>query len=214
MLTVMEKRWLVVGIALDKVLAPVLREFVKQTMEQHYENLDKYCKILPMPCTLKTLTYRHVVTDPIFRPLKFGNVNNNHLKHRMHRANYNYRVSNSINLAKLYLPDYLANVSAFDESLDLSAILLLLTHQKLEPIYLVPDVPNSVQSSADDVRKNVRNMWARAYSTDWTDAVFNNCFSKLKTLVESLGLADEKKKRTLDELSYWQGRLVCSNKAG
>ena len=38
-----EKRWIVVGIAMNKVAAPVLRDAVKQGMDTHYGKLDNHC---------------------------------------------------------------------------------------------------------------------------------------------------------------------------
>ena len=38
------------------------------------------------------------------------------------------------------------------------------------------------QASADDVRENVRNKWGHIDVTEWTGALFNDCFDKLKTL--------------------------------
>ena len=66
-----EKRWIVVGIAMNKVAAPVLRDAVKQGMDTNYANLDRHCQLLHPPCTLKTLTHGVVRADPIFGRLKF-----------------------------------------------------------------------------------------------------------------------------------------------
>ena len=37
-----EKRWIVVGIAMNKVSAPVLRGAVKQGMDANFANLDRH----------------------------------------------------------------------------------------------------------------------------------------------------------------------------
>ena len=92
-----EKRWLVAGIAMNKVAAPVLRDFIKQGMDTHYTNLDTYCSGLATPCTVKTLTYHQVSADPCFEHLKFQNVNNNFQlygmkKKDLHKYNYNINV--------------------------------------------------------------------------------------------------------------------------
>ena len=119
-----EKRWIVVGIAMNKVAAPVLRDVVKKGMDTNYANLDRHCQLLHPPYNLKTLTRGVVQADPILKNLKFQNINNNHLVHDV--RNYNFKINSSVDLAKLYLPDYLAQFSAFDESLDMTAILRLL----------------------------------------------------------------------------------------
>ena len=100
-----EKRWIVVGIAMNKVAAPVLRDAVKQGMDTNYTNLDRHCQLLHPPCTLKTLTHGVVRADPILKNLKFQNINSNHLVHGV--CNYNFNISSSVDLAKLYLPGYI-----------------------------------------------------------------------------------------------------------
>ena len=202
-----DKRWIVVGITMNKVAAPVLRDAVKQGMDANYANLDRHCQLLHPPCTLKTLTHRVVQADPILKNLKFQNINNNdHLYGKCYR-NYNFSINDSVDLAKLYLPDYLAQFSAFDDSLDMTAILRLLGFRNYMPVTVFS--PHS-QASADDVRENVRNKWGHVDVTEWTDALFNDCFDKLKTLVRSLGLTADVEKNTLDQLDVWQTKGYCT----
>ncbi|KAL9979747.1 hypothetical protein ACROYT_G017455 [Oculina patagonica] len=209
-----EKRWLVVGIAMNKVAAPVLRDFVRQQMDTHYVN-NTYSRGLTAPCTLKTLTYHHVSADPNLRRLKFQNINNNLHSHGNHKTLYNYNINNSVDLAKLFLPDYLAEFSAFDESLDMSAILRMLGYSSPAPIFHSPVPLISIQSCADDVRENVRNNWGHCNVTHWTEVLFNDCFFKLETLVKSLGLTAGIEKTTLDQLSDWKtkGCQLCMGHA-
>ena len=194
-----EKRWIVVGIAMNKVAAPVLRDAIKQGLDTNFANLDRHCQLQTPPSTLKTLTHSLVRADPIFRRLKFKNINNNHLVHGV--CNYNFNINSSVDLAKLYLPNYLAQFSAFDDSLDMIAILRLLGCKNYLPAIVFS--PHT-QASADDVRENVRNKWGHVDVTEWTDALFNDCCDKLKTLVRSLGLTAGLEKNTLDQLSDWQ----------
>ena len=65
------KRWLVVGITMNKEAAPVLRDFIKQEMNTHYTNLDAYCSGLTPGCTLKTLTRHQVTADRTLKRLNF-----------------------------------------------------------------------------------------------------------------------------------------------
>ena len=194
-----EKRWIVVGIAMNKVAAPVLRNAMKQGMDTNYANLERYCQLLTPPCTLTTLNHGLVRTDPILKNLKFQNINNNHLVHGAYM--YNFNIYSSVDLAKLYLPGYLAQFSAFDESLDMTAILRLLGFKNYMPS---PVFSPQTQASADDVRENVRNKWGHVDFTEWTAALFNDCFDKVKTLVRSLGLVAGLEKDTLDQLADWQ----------
>ena len=209
-----EKRWLVVGVAMTKVVAPVLRDVVKQGMDLHYKNLDAYCNHLP--CNLNTLTFSHASKDTTLKSLKFENINSNSQTHGKSKKNYNYNVSSSVDLAKLYLPDYLAAFSAFDESLDLSAILRLLGWSRpvsiFPTLFLSPDPLQPIQSAAGDVREHIRNKWAHANFSDWSEAFFNDCFTKLEGLVKSVGLG-AKEKDTVDQLSDWQrkGEIIYKN---
>ena len=208
-----EKRWIVVGIAMNKVAAPVLRDAVKQGMDTNYANLERHCQLLHPPCTLKTLTHGVVRADPIFGRLKFENVNNNdHLYGKCYRS-YNFSINDSVDLAKLYLPDYLAQFSAFDDSLDMTAILRLLGFRNYVQLPTAVFSPH-IQVSADDVREKVRNKWGHVDVTEWTHALFNGCFDKLKTLVRSLGLTADVEKNTLDQLDDWQtkGYLHLDNR--
>ena len=206
-----EKRWIVVGIAMNKVAAPVLRDAVKQGIDTNYANLDRYCQHMSRPCTLKTLNHGGVRADPIFKNLKFQNINNNHLIHRV--CNYTFNINSSVDLAKLYLPGYLAQFSGFDDSLDMTAILRLLGFRNYMQIPAAVFSPH-IQASADDVRENVRNKWGHVDVTEWTDALFNDSFDKLKTLVRSLGLTAGVEKNTMDQLDDWQtkGYLLLVNK--
>ena len=198
-----EKRWIVVGIALNKVAAPVFRDYIKQGMDTHYAN-DTFCHGLTAPCNLKTLSYHHVNADPNLKRLKFQNINNNTHNHGNHENLYNYNINSSVDLAKLFLPDYLAEFSAFDESLDMSAILRLLGFKNPAPIFPSSNPLISIQTSADDVRENVRNKWGHCNVTDWTEVLFNDCFPKLETLVRSLGLTGGTEKTAFEQLSDWQ----------
>ena len=198
-----EKRWIVVGIAMNKVAAPVLRDAVKQGMEANYANLEGHCQLLHPPCTLKTLTHGVVRADPIFERLKFQNINDNDQLYGKCYSSYCFSINDSVDLAKLYLPDYLAQFSAFNDSLDMTAILRLLGFKNYMPAAAAVFSP-PIQASADDVRENVRNKWGHVDVTDWTDALFNDCFDKLKKLVKSLGLTADVKTKALDQLDDWQ----------
>ena len=192
-----EKRWIVVGIALNKVAAPVLRDVIKKGMDTHYNNLDSH---LAPTSTLKTLTYNGVNGDPILRNLKFQNINNNAM-HGNNKGLYTFTVNSTADLAKLYLLSHLAMFSDFDESMDMTAILNLLGFSNYKPRAILPTL---TKTSADDFRKNVRNKWGDFDVTEWTEAFFNDCFVKLQTLVRSLGLPTSVEKATLDLLADWQ----------
>ncbi|PFX11394.1 hypothetical protein AWC38_SpisGene24900 [Stylophora pistillata] len=85
----------------------------------------------------------------------------------------------------------------------MTAILQLLQFSNYHPAAIFPV---AIQTSADYVRKDVRNKWGHFDVTEWTEAFFNDCLSKLETLVRSLGLTGGMEKNTLDQLSDWRGK--------
>ena len=199
-----EKRWIVVGIAMNKVAVPVLRDAVKQGMDTNYADLKSYCRRrLTPPYTLRILIHKLVDKDDILSWLKFENINNNYQLHGENYESYNFNILNgSIDLAKLYLPFEVANqFSAFDESMDMTPILHLLEFRHYKPEWMFS---RRTQALAKDVRDNVRNKWGHFNGTEWTSALFNDCFDKLKDLVKSLLLEPSVKQKTLDQLDDWQ----------
>jgi len=201
-----EKRWLVVGLASRKVAASLCNT-IQKGMALHYANLDTHCKSLSPPCELSTLTFGPANKDATLQCLKFENINGNGQLYGKVKKNYSYFVSSEVELAKLYLPNYLAKFLAFDESLDLSAILRLLGCSKPAPIF--PSL--SIQMAADDVRDHCRNKWAHPNLSEWTEDFFNDCFSKLEGLMKSVGLPSIEEKSALDQLSEWQTKGGIKN---
>ncbi|CAH3178542.1 unnamed protein product [Porites evermanni] len=200
MVSAEEKRWIVVGVALNKVAAPVLRVAVTNGMDTNCRDLDRHCQSSTPPSSLKTLSYGTVRANPvIFKDLKFQNINNNNLVRGT--CNYNFNINSSVDLAKLYLPGYLAQFSAFDESLDMTALLRLLGFKNYMPSTVFS---LHTQACADDVRENVRNKWGHVDVTEWTDALFNDCFIKLEKLLKSLGLTATVETKALEQLAEWQ----------
>lgn len=203
-LSVEDKRWIVVGIAMNKVAVPVLRDEVKKGMDIKYADLESYCwhRLTPR-CTLKTLNHDLVHRDSILKWLRFENINSNYQLHEENYESYNFNILNgSIDLAKLYLPFEVARqFSAFDESMDMTPILHLLEFRHYKPKWMFT---KQTQALAKDVRDNVRNKWGHFNGTEWTDALFNDCFYKVKDLVKSLKLEPSVEQKTLDQLDYWQ----------
>lgn len=187
--------WLVVGIALHKTVAPVLRCFVEEEVTRLYNHYDNIFN-------LKTLQLIQVSAHPELKSLSFRNINNNHSV--SNKKKYNYHIYSPLDLAKLYLAPISAKcISGFDESLDPGTSLLLLG-SKVSLVTKVHDASFAqIQDLADDVRENVRNEWGHYDSTKWTETFFKDCFEKLRKLVSSLGLKDGGK-ATLDELDEYK----------
>ena len=192
-----EKRWLVVAVALVDVVAPVLRDFIVKEMPTHYSTLDG------SPHKLSTLTHAQVKSDPDWKKLipNFETINNNHLVAPgvpNRKSLFSYKICNAVELAKLYLPKHLACFSAFDDSLDLTAMLNILGYSPSSgPIF-------PMKAEADDVRKNVRNKWGHCNLKEWDQGFYDDCFKKLGALVTSLKLANADEKKILDQLKEWK----------
>ena len=207
-----DKRWLVTLVTSNKVVAPVLQDVVKQGMDKLYALLNNYLNGLLTPCSLQTLTYAdvcHLAATPSpassLKDLNFGNINNNSGVHGKTKTAYNYNVNSLVDLAKLYLPYYLAEFSAFDKSMDLNAALRLLGCRKYPvQVFVSSDPLHDIQPLADDVRDNVRNRGSHFKESDWTQIFFDQCFDKLKALLQYLPLLPAKKMELLDQLSAWK----------
>lgn len=205
-----DKRWLVTLVASNKFVAPVLRNFANIGMDKLYTFLDGHLNGSWPGRRLQTLTYPicHPPTtcaDPFLRDLKFENINDNFNLHGRDKIHYNYNVKSSEDLAKLYLPHYLALFSGFDNSMDMSAVLNLLVYNNYPTqIFLSSNPFVDIESLADDVKANVRNPGAHYNESDWTEKFFNQCFDKLEALVKGLVLPAAKNRDTLDRLSQWR----------
>ena len=191
-------RWIVVGIAMRQVVAPVLREFVKHGMDFHYSKEDAYWS---------TLAYHEVNANPWLRKLNFQNVNNNYQVYGRNVHQYNYNINSSVELAKLYLPYHVAQFSAFDELLDMTAILFFLGFTNYFPD---PD-PFQVKMCANDVRKNIINRLERLDFTEWSATFFLHCFAKLRALVVSLGLTAVVEANVLHQLHDLEHKGIPRN---
>lgn len=185
------------GLALQEVAA-TLRQQIKEKSHTMYTLLDNHCQLLTQGCRLKKLTHHEVQQHSIFEGLKFRNINNNDRVRE--KINYNYSINSPEDLAKLYLPGYLAQFSGFDESMDMSAILRLLGCKNYRPS--APFSPHT-QDLADQVRA-IRNKWAHPKESEWTEGHFKDSFSKLGALVRSLGLTADLETKTLHVVAEWE----------
>ncbi|PFX12295.1 Tankyrase-1 [Stylophora pistillata] len=207
-----DKRWLVTLYALNKIVAPDLKDVVKQGMNDLYLILDGHLKGLATPCTLKTLTFAIVNSpgtaashSPFLKNLNFENINSNFDIHGKKKGAYNYNVNNFVDVAKLYLPNFLAVFSAFDKSMDVAAALKLLGCKEYPvDIFSSSNPFLDIRSLADDVRVNVRNKGDHFKEGEWTETFFHECFDKLSTLVKCLPLPATRKDDLLVQLSEWK----------
>ena len=188
-----QKRWLVFGIALNKVLVSHIRStFVEQEVKKEYGNLQTRCSIHTQSTSGRLRNW------PTF--LKYENINGNDVFPRLPGWRFDYfkfdcRVTSHVDFAKLYVENHMAKFNAFDEHCDASAVLALLGK--------VPVFSMAVQSAAGDVRQ-ARNAWAHCAFSDWDRLSFQQRFAEMEKLVKSLGLPSADEIYLVNELQDWE----------
>ena len=192
-----QKRWLVFGIALNKVLVTQIRPFVEQEVQKEYSNLQTSHNIHTQSTSGRLKSW------PTF--LKYENINGNDAYPRLPGGRLDYskfdcRVTSHVDFAKLYLENHMARFNAFDEHCDASAILILLGK--------VPVFSHAVQSAAGDVRQ-ARNAWAHCVFSDWDPVNYQQHFYKMEKLVKELGLLSTIERNLLGELKDWETKGMC-----
>ena len=96
-----QKRWVVIGITLNRLLLPVLREFAGKELARHYTSLKSSSGI-------DTQVYpSHMKKDGLFN-LNYGSINNNRGRIKKKVDEYDYKVASAEDLAKLYLQPHMA----------------------------------------------------------------------------------------------------------
>lgn len=190
-------------IATNKILTPLLRDFVPKGIEKLRIFLDNHLQNISTPCDLQTLTYSICHTDLLLKGLAFQNINNNHKK-KGKEIQYDYSIKSLVDLAKLYLPSSKAKYVAFGDSMDLSAALNLLGNNKYPTKVFVSENPSlNIKSLVNEFRIKVRNPAAHFIEKPWTEPFMNQCFEKIEALVKALVPADQEKE-TLDQLHLWK----------
>ena len=189
-----QKRWIVFGIALNKVLVAKIRAFVEQEIRKEYGNLQTSRSI-------HTQSYRGRLKKYTMA-LKYENINGNDTLPRKPGGKYDYptfdyRVTSYIDFAKLYVENHMAKFNAFNEHCDASAVLTL--------IGKVPVFPAVVQTVAGNVRK-ARNAWAHCAFSEWNLSDFQQSFADMEQLVKSLGLPSANETAVLRELNDWKNK--------
>ncbi|CAH3171592.1 unnamed protein product, partial [Porites lobata] len=199
-----QKRWLVVGIALNKILVPQIRPFVEQEIDKEYNNLKTSHNIHTQSTSGRLQRW------PARKFLKYENINGNSLHPKLPGGKYNIslfdcRVLSHIDFAKLYVENFMAKFNAFDDHCDASAVLTLLGG--------VPVFSAAVEAAAGDVRSSVRNDWAHCVFSKWDPVKFQQSFVEMEHLVRVLALPAADEAKLLAELKDWEtkGTLLCMN---
>ena len=197
-----QKRWLVIGIALNKILVPQIRPFVELEVDKEYNNLKTSHNIHTQS------TCGRLQRWPARKFLKYENINGNSLHPKLPGGKYNIslfdcRVLSHIDFAKLYVENFMVKFNTFDDHCDASAVLTLLGG--------VPVFSPAVQAAASDVR-NSRNDWAHCVFSKWDPVKFLESFVKMEHLVRVMALPAADEAKLLGELKDWEtkGSGLCT----
>ena len=184
-LTENHKRWCAYGFGLNHVLVPAIRPVLRKEILEEYNHLVSTCGI-----NFQTTHKFPYPKYPI--SMNYKNINGNDKKP------FDYQVTSHVDFGKLFLQDFMAKFSAFDETCDASAVLSLL--EKV-PIFS-PDLQKAAKAVRDE-----RNVWAHCNFTEWNNSDFEKRFDAMEKLVEEVSLyAEEDKSKVLAELKDWKNK--------
>ena len=192
-----EQHWVLVGIGLNKVLAPTLRKVVYTELGKWHENL---CQP-PDEIDKQNFAKHKKKLPPSNNQLQYKNINNNSI-HRLPSA-YDYGVKDALSLARLFVVPYMAHFTGFDETMDMSALLTLIGEA-------APFVSSGVAVEAKKVRSDVRNPWAHCNFSKWTVDMFNDSFQAIESLVKKINLPAADEKKVCDDLDFWKKKGINS----
>ena len=96
-----QKRWIVIGICLNKILLPPLRDIVAKEMPKHYTALQTAHKI-------DTQVYNNYLRRDGVSEFNYGSINSNWDHWKKKKASYNYNVRSAEEFARLYLEPKMA----------------------------------------------------------------------------------------------------------
>ena len=192
-LFVERRRWLVVGLCLHSVVIPPLRGIISREVSKVYEEMKSKNHID------KQTSSKYQKTMPKdWKYLNYQNINGNYLKEE---GPFDYKVKDDVSLAKL-LMEHMAKFNAFDNSFDASAALTVLSTPGFfnDPVNALAQTVNSV----------VRNKWAHPDFAEWTENMYDKCFTFLEDLVRAILVHDPEWNSIIkSRLSWWKKYGRC-----
>ena len=190
-----ERRWAVVGVCLNKVLTPALRNVLATELQNWYHLL---CQA-PVEIDKQIFSKYKKKLPPSKYMLKYENINNNHARKSTHA--YDYAVKDPLSLAKLFVQPFMAAFTGFDQTMDISAVLTVMSEAD-------SFISSGVAVDAKKVRSDIRNQWAHCHFTKWTVLKFNAAFQDMKSLVKKVKLSPADEKALCDDLDGWKDKGV------
>ena len=193
-LTDEQRRWLVIGICLNKLLTPVLRTVLKNEISAWYHKI-----LCNPPYEINKQTHKkHVKKLPSSKvKLNYGNVNKNYDNHKSNTSAYNYDIKSPECLAKLFVQPFMAKFTGFDSTMDLSAVLTVMC--EADPFHT-----SGAAVQAQTVRSVVRNEWAHCNFSHWDDVKYCSSLQEIESLVKKLNLPSSDESDLLADLKNWK----------
>lgn len=184
------RKWLVTGICLHTVISPVLRKFIEPTFDSLYQSLvaSKGIDVQSYQNRLEWFGKRY---------LNYEGINNNRTNHGRDYKQYDYKVTNPVDLSKLFIETNITQYNGFHESCDSSALLNIIIYMYTD----VPDFSSGLKCVAEQVRNDVRNGWA--HPSTWDDSKFAGELALMANLIKQMGLPGTEESKTLEELDRW-----------
>ncbi len=186
-----ERRWVVVGICLNKILTPALRKVLGNEIPKWHQSLVK-----PPVEIDKQTSGKHMKNLPSSTmKLNYESVNNN-VVHKSTKL-YDYAVKDPLSLAKLFMKPFMAKFTGFDHTMDTSAVLSVISEAQ-------PFIASGAAVLAKKVRSDIRNEWAHCDFSQWIEPVFLSALDDIEYLVKSVGLTAAEEKTCLDDIDNWR----------
>ena len=186
-----EKRWMVIGICLHKILAPALRKVLSNEMAKWYQTLIKP----PIEISKQTPGTFAKNLPPSKIQLNYDSINNNTI-HKSTKS-YDYAVKDPLSLSKLFMKPFMASFTGFDHTMDTSAILSVMCEAQ-------PFITTGAAGLAKKVRSDIRNEWAHCDFSHWSQLNFQTAIQDMKSLVEKAGLTTAEEKTVLEDFEDWK----------
>ena len=127
--------------------------------------------------------------------LNYESINGNFTTHKSSHRKYDYAVKDPVSLAKLFMKQFMASFTGFDQTMDISAALSVIA--EAPPFH-------GASGIAKIFRKKVRNKWAHCDFSHWTDVNYQAALKDIESLIKSINLTPAEKKKTLQDLDGWK----------
>ena len=183
-----ERRWVIIGICLNKVLTPKLREVLSNEIPKWYHQT-----LVQPPIEIDKQTPGKFLTSMRYN-LNYKSINNNV---RKSPKSYDYAVKDPVSLAKLFMLPSMASFTGFDHTMDTSAVLSVIGGSQLFD-------PSGAAALAEKIRSDIRNNWAHCDFFYWTEHNFQTALKDIESFIKTVGLTPSEEKIVLDDIDHWR----------